>query len=226
MMRSPQNINVLITGFSVFPGAPVNPTAWVVERLRHENWQPNGARLTARTLPVRFDLWEREMEPLLDELRPDVVIAFGLSAKATGVTLESTAHNVVATDRPDFTGACATGACVVESGRERYATGLPLREIEMALKTAGIPVSPSDSAGDYLCNLTFYRLMTLAAKGGPAIAGFIHVPYLDTQVAKLAASGHHVPHASTLTERQMMDAVRITAETCVAAAQRTLRIVA
>jgi pyroglutamyl-peptidase len=225
-MTRDTHVNVLVTGFSVFPGAPVNPTAWAIERLQQDKWQPVGARLTARTLPVRFDLWEREMEPLLKQVRPDVVVAFGLSAKATGVTLETKAHNVVATDRPDFTGACATGACVLEDGKDQYATGLPLREIETALKAAGIPVDRSDSAGDYLCNLTFYRLMTLAANGGPAIAGFIHVPYLDTQVAKLAASGQHVPHASTLTEQQMMAAVKLTIETCAAAAQRTSRVVA
>ncbi|NOT40810.1 MAG: pyroglutamyl-peptidase I [Alphaproteobacteria bacterium] len=226
MSSETQTVRVLVTGFSVFPGAPANPTAWVVEQLQREKWQPKQARLVTQTLPVRFDLWEREMEPLLETVRPDVAIAFGLSAKATGITLESKAHNVVATDRPDFTGACAAGACVLENGKDHYATALPLREIEIALKAALIPVSPSDSAGDYLCNLTFYRLMTLAAKGGPAFAGFIHVPYLDTQVAKLAAGGQHVPHASTLTEAQLLKAVKLIVEICVATAQRTSKVVA
>lgn len=219
-------MRVLITGFSVFPGAPVNPTAWAIEELQRQKWQPQGAQLLARTLPVRFDLWEREMEPLLAEVRPDIAIAFGLSAKATGVTLESTAHNVVATDRPDHTGACAADACVVESGPAQHPTGLPLAQIETALRAAKIPVSPSNSAGDYLCNLTFYRLMMAAREGGPKIAGFIHVPYLDTQVARLAAEGHSVPHASTLTEAQLIAAVKIVAETCVGVLQQESRVIA
>jgi pyroglutamyl-peptidase len=215
---------VLVTGFSVFPGAPVNPTAWAIDTLLSEKWQPHNASVFARTLPVRFDLWEREMEPLLDELRPDIVVAFGLSAKATGVTLETTAHNVVALDRPDHTGACAAGACVIDSGPPRYATALPLATIETALRAARIPVSPSDSAGDYLCNLTFYRLVALAAQGGPQMAGFVHVPYLDTQVARLAAEGHNVPHASTLTEAQLIAAVKIVVETCVGVLQQSSRV--
>lgn len=217
---------VLVTGFSVFPGAPVNPTSWAVETLLSEKWQPHNARVFAHTLPVRFDLWEREMEPLLDKLRPDIVVAFGLSAKATGVTLESTAHNVVAVDRPDHTGACATGACVIDSGPPRYATALPLAAVETALRAARIPVCPSDSAGDYLCNLTFYRLVALVARGGPQMAGFIHVPYLDTQVARLAAEGHTVPHASTLTEAQLIAAVKIIVETCVGVLQQSSRVIA
>jgi pyroglutamyl-peptidase len=224
MSKTP--IRVLVTGFSVFPGAPVNPTAWAIEQLRRENWHPKEARLTARTLPVRFDLWEREMAPLLAEVRPDIAIAFGLSAKATGVTLESTAYNVVATDRPDHTGMCAPGACVIESGPARHASGLPLPQIEAALRAAKIPVSPSDSAGDYLCNLTFYRLMMSVLEGGPKIAGFIHVPYLDTQVAQLAAEGHSVPHASTLTEAQLIAAVKIVAEICVGVLQQESRVIA
>lgn len=210
----------------MFPGAPVNPTAWLVERLQHDKWQPPGARLFTRTLPVRFDLWEREMMPLLDELRPDIVVALGLSAKATGVTLESTAHNVVAQDRPDHSGACAAGGCVIESGPACYASGLPLGQIESALRVRAIPVSPSDSAGDYLCNLTFYRLMALAADGEPRMAGFIHVPYLDTQVAQLAAQGHTVPHASTLTEVQLIAAAKIVVETCVGVLQQSSRVIA
>lgn len=225
-MKRDADIKVLVTGFSVFPGAPANPTAWAIDELQREKWQPRGARLVMRTLPVRFDLWESEMEPLLNDVRPDIAIAFGLSAKATGVTLESTAHNIVATDRPDFTGACATGACVVQDGHAHYPTTLPLREIDANLRAAGLPVSPSDSAGDYLCNLTFYRLMTLVERGGPRLAGFIHVPYLDTQVAKLAAQGHNVPHASTLTEAQMITAVKTVVDTCVGVLQHKSRIIA
>lgn len=226
MTRSPRPIEVLVTGFSVFPGAPVNPTAWVIERLQREKWQPNGTNLTAKTLDVRFDLWERELEPMLAKYRPDIAIALGLSAKATGIMLESTAHNIVATDRPDFTGACAAGSCVIEGGNDTYPSRLPLRQIETALKTAGIPVDHSDSAGDYLCNLTFYRLMALGAHAGPEIAGFIHVPYLDTQVARLAAEGQTVQHASTLTETQLLNAVKLIVESCVDVVQQRSKAIA
>jgi pyroglutamyl-peptidase len=217
---------ILVTGFSVFPGAPANPTDWAMAELERQKWKPAGARMVTRTLPVQFDMWERELEPLLTLTRPDAVVAFGLSAKATGVTLESTARNTVANDRPDHTGACASGVCVVDGGPALLPSRLPLQEIAARLAAADIPIGHSDDAGDYLCNLVFYRLMALAGVGGPQIAGFIHVPYLDTQVARLAAAGHSVPHASTLTEAQLIDAVKIAIAASADALQQGSRSVA
>ena len=186
-----------------------------MDEIARSRWQPQGARLTTYTLPVRFDLWEREYQPLLAQTKPDAVIAFGLSAKATGVTLESTARNRVALDRPDFTGACAASDCVVDAGASALPSRLPLEDIARALRTAGVPVNPSDDAGDYLCNLVFYRLIHARVP----VAGFIHVPYLDTQVARLAAAGHKLEYGATLSEAQLLAAVKIVIE-CSAQAAR------
>jgi pyroglutamyl-peptidase len=200
---------ILATGFGVFPGAPENPTAWAMDALAQSGWQPDGARLVVKILPVRFDLWESEFEPLLAATKPDAVVAFGLSAKAMGITMESTARNCVAMGRPDFTGACAASDRVIAEGPALLPTRLPLREISVALRDAQVPIARSDDAGDYLCNLLFYRLMDRAERGGPRVAGFIHVPYLDTQVARLAAAGHTLTYESTLSEAQLLKAVQI-----------------
>lgn len=205
---------ILATGFSVFPGAPENPTSWAMAELEREGWQPEGARLTTRTLPVRFDLWERELRPLLAATKPDAVVAFGLSAKTTGITLESTARNRVAKERPDISGACAASVYVADDGAEVLPTRLPLRDISECLRAADVPIVRSDDAGDYLCNLLFYRLIEHAAAGGPAVAGFLHVPYLDTQIARLAAAGGAPAHGATLSESQLVQAVKIVVECC------------
>lgn len=208
---------ILATGFGVFPGAPENPTAWAMAEIERTGWQPEGAQLATRTLPVRFDLWDSEMQPLLAGAKPDAVVAFGLSAKTSGITLESTAHNRVAMERPDFTGACAAGDSVVAGGPAVRPTRLPLRDISERLRAARIPMVRSDDAGDYLCNLLFYRLMEAAEAGGPRVAGFVHVPYLDTQVARLAAAGHSLECGGMLSEGQLVQAVKIIVECCVRA---------
>jgi pyroglutamyl-peptidase len=212
-------VQILATGFSVFPGAPENPTAWAMAELKRERWQPERARLVTRTLSVRFDLWEREFAPLLAETKPDAVVAFGLSAKATGITLESTARNRVARDRPDCTGAHAMGDRVVDGGAEVLPSRLPLRDISIALRTADIPVVRSDDTGDYVCNLLFYRLVDFAAAHGLKIAGFVHVPYLNTQAARLTAAGHALECGGTLSEAQLVKAVKIIIEYCGRAAR-------
>ena len=212
---------ILATGFSVFPGAPENPTAWAMDEIERLGWQPSGARLVTRTLPVKFDLWEREFSPLLAECKPDAVIAFGLSARATGITLESTARNVVATDRPDFTGVCSLGACVNDTGPEMLPTRLPLSAISKALRARDIPMARSDSAGDYLCNLLFYRLMEQAGAGGARVAGFVHVPYLEVQARRLIAAGAIADGVFTLSEKQLLEAVQTIIEVCAAALKDT-----
>jgi pyroglutamyl-peptidase len=210
---------ILATGFSVFPGAPENPTSWAMAELEGQGWQPDGAHLVTRTLPVRFDLWERELRPLLAAAKPDAVVSFGLSAKTTGITLESTARNRVGLERPDISGACATGACVADDGADVLPTRLPLRDISERLRAADIAIVRSDDAGDYLCNMLFYRLIEHAAAGGPSVAGFVHVPYLDTQIARLAAAGGAPAHGATLSEGQLVQGVKIVIECCVRAVQ-------
>lgn len=198
---------ILATGFGVFPGAPENPTTWAMAELERNGWQPEGARLVTRTLPVRFDMWERELQPLLASTKPDAVVSFGLSAKAMGITLESTARNVVASNRPDFTGACAASSCIADGGPAVLTTRLPLRDISLALREADVRMARSDDAGDYMCNLLFYRLMEYAGAGGPRVAGFIHVPYLDTQAARLTEAGLSF-EGTTLSEGELMRGVK------------------
>ena len=207
---------ILATGFSVFPGAPENPTAWAMEEIERSGWQPSGARLVTRTLPVRFDLWDNEFGPLLATTKPDAVVSFGLSAKAVGITLESTARNVVANDRPDFTGACSASDCVSDGAPAVLPTRLPLSALSTALRAKGLPVARSDDAGNYLCNLLFYRLMEYAQSGGAQVAGFIHVPYLDTQAQRLIAAGAIPEGVFAVSESQLLSAMQTTIEVCAA----------
>lgn len=208
-MSRPSDPLILATGFSVFPGAPENPTAWLIGELERKHWRPQGARLTTRVLPVRYDIWP-DLASIIERERPDAVIGFGLSAKATGFTLETTARNQLGHGRPDASGALATSTHLIDGAPATYPSRLPLREIETGLKQADLPVAPSEDAGDYICNLFFYRLMTHAAeKGAPRVGGFIHVPYLDEQIPRLARAGLPTEHLRTMTQAQLLSGARI-----------------
>ena len=98
---------ILATGFLPFPSAPLNPTAWLMRRLGEEGWTPEGARLALHTLPTTYDVCEAALMPLIADLKPAAVVQFGLSARATGVTLERTALNMQTTARPDAAGGFA-----------------------------------------------------------------------------------------------------------------------
>ena len=213
-MREPL---ILTTGFDVFPGAPENPTAWAIGELARSAWQPTGARLETAVLPVTYDMWDNHALPLINRLRPVSVIAFGLSAKTTGITLESTARNQLAIDRPDFAGNHATSPQVNPDGPATRPTALPLAAIEAALRDVQVPLVHSEDAGDYLCNMLFYRLLHTAGETGVRQAGFIHVPYLASQIVRLSATGQQIAHGGTLDEEALLRGMKTVIRTCAAA---------
>lgn len=197
---------VLVTGFAPFPGAPENPTQWLIENLTSGDWRPANARVETLLLPTTFAVFGETLEPAIRAFKPAAVVSFGLSAKARGFTLERVAKNAVATDRPDTTGARARDAFLDAGGPGQCGSALPLDSIARRLEEAGLPWAWSDDAGDYLCNLVFYRTRRALP---PAPTGFIHVPYLDSQKERLAARGEVPADLATMSEAQLLKGARI-----------------
>lgn len=175
-MTSPR---ILITGFSVFPGAPVNPTQKLIEALRdNPALLPSGADIHLAVLPVEYGVVPGALRSLGRGFAPDIAIHFGLSAKATGFTLEQVARNEIAANRADNSGVQPAAVCIVDGAGDIPST-LPLEAIAAALHDQRLPVAWSDDAGGYLCNYLFYlsRSPDFAAFA-PEISGFVHVPPL------------------------------------------------
>jgi pyroglutamyl-peptidase len=183
---------ILITGFSVFPGAPVNPTEKLIAALRDDPAAlPGNIRL--ETLPVEYAAVPGLLDTFGREFAPDIAIHFGLSASATGFTLERLARNGIAASRADNSGAQPGSACIVD-GAGDFPSTLPLDAIAADLNDAGLPVAWSDDAGGYLCNYLFYLSRSPDFAGfAPAMSGFVHVPPLkEDEPAN--------PHAMSLAE--------------------------
>ena len=170
---------ILVTGFTPFPGAPVNPTEHLVAALKSDPaGLPAGAELRAETLPVEYARVPGVLDALGRDFSPDIAIHFGLSARATGFTLERLARNAIAARKPDNAGVLPAPACIVEGAADLPST-LPLDAMAAGLAAAGLPVCWSDDAGGYLCNYLFYLSRSPDFPGfAPAISGFVHVPLL------------------------------------------------
>ena len=68
-------------------------------------------------------------------------------------------------------------------GPAAYLSTLPVAAMVASLERAGIPSEVSNSAGTYVCNHVFYRVMhDLARRGRDLPAGFVHLPYAHEQV--------------------------------------------
>ncbi|HEU4533145.1 MAG TPA: hypothetical protein VFS00_03470, partial [Polyangiaceae bacterium] len=83
----------------------------------------------------------------------------------------------------DNEGARPIDAPIVPGGPAAYFSTLPIKAMVAALRAKGVPASVSHSAGTFVCNHVFYRLMHLLATERPGVrGGFVHVPYLPAQV--------------------------------------------
>lgn len=168
-------LRLMVTGFGPFPSAPSNPTEALVRTLAEARPEAFGAgALKTVLLPTEYRRSWEVLRRHYARFRPDVVVHFGLSARAEAIHVESRALNHVATARPDASGGGAIPLRARRHGPEEIAVTLPAEPLVTALQAAGFEAALSGDAGGYVCNATLYRSL-FAAPAGRRV-GFIHVP--------------------------------------------------
>ena len=174
----------LVTGFMPYGGRGVNPAAEIARAV--EGKTIAGAPVVSRLLPVAFAEILATAEALLREINPAVVVSVGLWPGEPVIRIERVGLNVADFEIADNLGYVATDEPVLGNGAVGKLATLPIKAIEEALLDAGIPARISSTAGTYLCNACLYSFLSAAeAMRQPIACGFIHVPYLPSQVADL-----------------------------------------
>ena len=163
----------LITGFAPFGTSRVNPSYEAVKRL--PDFQGDYDIIRAE-LPVAYDTCADQLETLIDTYAPDCVICLGQATGREGISLENTAVNVKASSMPDNEGVTFSGEKIASDGPDSLSVNLPLKELANLLKNAGIPAKISYSAGTYVCNNLFYRLLRYVSENDPQLlCCFLHI---------------------------------------------------
>ncbi len=168
-------LNVLVTAFGAFPGAPSNPTialARALERRHGERLARLSIALHVRVLPVRFAQVEAALAMALDEVRPDVVLHLGLAGRRAALCVETRALNRLSVLRLDAGQAVAPSRAVTPGAAFQRAARWPAQRIRAAMDRSAATRLSID-AGDYVCNQTLF--LTLSRTRGPT--GFIHIPH-------------------------------------------------
>jgi pyroglutamyl-peptidase len=178
-----------LSGFEAFDGRETNPTALLMESIgRNEISLPDEMIVDQIILPVTFAESYQILKEKIDSFNPDVVISFGLAAKREAISLESTAINKIDARIADNNGEKPENQRINDIGADTYLSTLPIGGFEGALTSAGLPVSVSQSAGEYVCNYVFYKLME-DNQDTLRLCGFIHVPlHLSQDDLKKAVS--------------------------------------
>lgn len=209
---------ILVTGFEGYGGRKDNPSSSVVAELN--GTVVKGVRIQGKLLPVDLASVRRGIPDLIDDLKPEIVISFGLWPGEQVVRLERVAINCADFELTDNTGLKAKEP-VTEGGEAAFFTSLPIDHIERAIRDVGIPCRRSGSAGTYLCNATMYLALAACAQRHPSTrAGFIHLPYLPGQVAELL---DQVAQESIVEQHQRFDYASMGLDSMVLAAQVALQ---
>lgn len=175
---------VLLAGFTPFGGESVNPGWEAVAAL--DGRVGNGYTIASRKLPCAFGASLVALTDAIEQLSPSLVIVVGQAGGRSDISIERVAINVDDAPIADSLGALPIDQVIAADGPVGYFSSLPLKVIVHSLRESGIPASVSSTAGTFVCNHVFYGLMHfLSTRNGryKARAGFIHIPYLPSQVA-------------------------------------------
>lgn len=171
---------VLVTGFEPFGGETLNPSALVALSL--DGKRIHEQAVVGRVLPCAFDTAPRLLREHLREHEPELVICLGEAGGRGALSLERVALNLDDARIPDNAGARPSDRPVILGGPAAYWSSLPLKPILHALVREQLPAELSNTAGSFVCNHVFYRLMHGLKRKRAVRGGFIHLPYLPEQV--------------------------------------------
>lgn len=184
---------VLLTGFEPFNNATLNPSKEVVEKTNHRSI------VAKEVLPVVFSKAAKRLIELIEEVKPEVVIALGQAEGRPQINLERVAINYMQGQIADNEGVFALSGEITKDAPAAYFSTLPLELISQSLTAVKIPVAISLSAGSFLCNHIFYSMQHhLHGKG--AHSGFIHLPLISEQSKEF-------PNLATIELEMMLKAI-------------------
>ena len=173
-------MKVLITGFDPFGGENINPALEAVKKLPDTI---SGAEIIKLEIPTVFRKSLETIEENIIKHNPDIVISIGQAGGRFGITPERVAINVDDARIPDNESKQPIDIPIFEDGENAYFTTLPIKSMIEEMKKGNIPCSVSNTAGTFVCNHVMYGILYMAAKKYPNIkGGFIHVPYIPSQV--------------------------------------------
>ena len=176
-------MKILLTGFEPFEKDKVNPSELAVKGLKKA---PKKVELKKLILPTSFSKAEKRLLKEIKSFKPDAILSVGLAGGRCAVSVERVALNVMDARIKDNDGKKPEDTPVFKDGDTAYFATIPVKKIVAALKKGGIPAEVSNTAGLFVCNSVMYTALYYAAvKQKKMKAGFIHLPYLPEQAARL-----------------------------------------
>lgn len=177
-------MKLLLTGFDPFGGEPINP-AWEAVKLVSDKIVD--VEVIKLQVPTVFNKSIDVVAKAIEEEKPDAVLCIGQAGGRYDLTPERVAININDARIPDNEGQQPLDGPIFEDGDTAYFTTLPIKAMVASIREAGVPASVSNTAGTYVCNHLMYGVLYTLAKKYPGVrGGFMHVPFVTSQVVNRA----------------------------------------
>src|SRR5687767_12350059 len=131
-------LTILLTGFGPFPGARFNPTGPLVRALARRRSR-TGTRRVAHVFRTSYEAVDRDLPALLAREKPDVLVMFGLAARARHIRIETRARNALSLAVPDVAGFVPAAATIADDAMLELPLRAPARQFAAAARSAGVP---------------------------------------------------------------------------------------
>ena len=189
---------ILVTGFAPFGGERINPS-WEVAKALPAKFGTHVVR-TLR-VPTAFGDAVKTVAAAYEKYQPSLIVLIGQAGGRAAISVERVAININDARIADNAGHQPTDEIIAKDGPAAYFATLPIKSMVAAMRKRGIPAEVSNSAGTFVCNHLMYgvlhylhylhhlhNLHHLARSNSATRAGFIHVPYLPSQVTDRPAT--------------------------------------
>jgi pyroglutamyl-peptidase len=171
---------VLVTGFTPFGGESINPS-WEIVKALPDNI--GGYRIEKLRVPAEFGKAIDVAGRAIDKWQPQVVLCFGQAGGRSRMSVERVAINVDDARIADNAGKQLVDQPIRSNAPAAYFCTVPVKAMAAGMSRAGVPSEISNSAGTFVCNHLIYGVLHhIASQGYATRAGFIHVPFMETQI--------------------------------------------
>ena len=173
-------MKLLLTAFDPFGGETVNPAQQAVEAVADRVGEVEIVKLV---VPTVFGRSIDVVAEAIEKHSPDAVLCIGQAGGRPDLTPERIAINMDDARIPDNEGNRPVDEPIRKDGQAAYFSTLPVKAMVEAIRAAGIPASLSNTAGTFVCNHLMYGVLYTLEKKYPGVrGGFMHVPFLTSQV--------------------------------------------
>lgn len=202
---------ILLTGFEPFGSEKINPSWEVV--FHFNGYVFSDFQVVSRQLPCTFGDSCVLLQQFIEEIEPEIILCVGQAGGRSEISLERVAINLIEARIMDNLGCQPTGVKVIDDAPDGYLCNLPLKALSQQIRNAGIPAGISYTAGTFVCNQVFFFTLDYIARFNPIMkGGFIHIPYLPEQAARLNTNQPSMDLATVIAGLKLLIAGVITIE--------------